>query len=224
MPTPPEVSPNPPALPPPSRKRRYRLSPEGRRSPKALAARRANILRAHAADPDDIYRSTARRRAASRANLQKALAARRSPEGRAAVRLNAFQHGLGARSLPELQARLGEAPEDFREHLQQVRRVFPPEGTEEERLVERLARATWRRIRLFRAQARYDATAWRRMVRRAGNRRPTLQELSWRAEMVNELSSEARLVESETWKIGDRIERILEALLRARSEASRDLW
>jgi hypothetical protein len=186
-----------------------------------LAARRANLAKARGADKDLIYRPTRRRRAASRANIQKAIAWRRSPEGNAVARLNAFKHGLAARRLPELRARLGEAPEDFAQHHQQVRQVFRPENPEERRLVERLARATWRRIRLFRAQARYEATAWHGMSRRSGRSRPTLADFSDRAFEVSTVLSEARLVENEAWRMADRVERILEALLRERAKGER---
>ena len=64
-------------------KRKYRLSPE------ALAARRASLKKARAAPRDLVYRTTEKRQAASRANLQKAIAARNSPEGSANIRMNA---------------------------------------------------------------------------------------------------------------------------------------
>ena len=200
-------------------------SPSPRRplSEAALAARRANLAKARAADKDLIYRPTKRRRAASRANIQKAIAWRRSAEGNAVARLNAFKHGLAAKHLAELRARLGEAPEDFEQHHQQVRQVFRPESREEWHLVERLARATWRRIRLFRAQARYESTAWHGMARRAGKSRPTLADFSERNCEVATILREARLLDNEVWKLEERIERILEALLRerARDEGAR---
>jgi len=199
-------------------KRRYRLTPEGRKSPQALAARRANLKKARAAPKEVIYRATARRQAASRANIQEAIAWRRSPQGNASARLNAFKHGLAAKTLPELLARLGEAPEDFEKHHELVRQVFRPKGTEERYLVERLARATWRRIRIFRAQARYERSGWRSLLPRAGRARHiTLEEFSDRACQVSKLLMQARLVEDEAYKLEDRIERILAALIRERA-------
>lgn len=189
-----------------------------------LAARRANLAKAHAADKDLIYRSTARRRAASRRNIQRGIAWRRSPEGNAVARLNAFKHGLAVKTLPELLRRLGEAPEDFAEHREHVRRVFRPESVSELGLVERLARATWRHIRIFRAQARLEASGWRRLLARAGQaQRLTLEEFSNRACDVSKLFAEARLVEDEAYKLEQRIERILESLIRerARNEGAR---
>jgi len=184
-----------------------------------LAARRANLAKARAADKDWIYRPTARRQAASRANIQKAIAWRRSPEGNAIARLNAFKHGLAVKGLPDLLTRLGEAPEDFAEHRELVEKVFRPESAVERQLVHRLAQATWRRIRLFRAQARYERTAWQRLLARAGqSRRLTVGEVSDRVYEVSKLFAEARLVEGEAWKLEDRIERILAALVRARAK------
>jgi hypothetical protein len=184
----------------------------------ALAARRANLAKARAADKDVIYRPTRRRRAASRANIQKAIAWRRSPEGNAVARLNAFKHGLAVKYLPDLRARLGEAPENFEQHHQRVRQVFRPRNREERRLVERLARATWRRIRLFRAQARYECWVWRHLGAPAGKARGlTLEEISERAFEISKLYFEAQLVEQEADRIEYRIERILAAFTRERA-------
>jgi hypothetical protein len=183
-----------------------------------LHARRVNIRKAHAADPDDIYRPTARRRAASRANIQKAVAWRRSAQGNAIARLNAFKHGLAAKQLPELLARFGEAPEDFEKHHEQARQVFRPEGAEERHLVARLARATWRHMRIFGAQARLERYVWRRLLARGGQaRRTTLAEVSDRACELSKLYAEAPLVDNEAYKLQDHIERILESLIRERA-------
>lgn len=192
------------------------LSPEGRASAEALAARRANLELARAAPRDRIYRRTRRRREASRRNIQRPLAWRRSPQGNARARLNAFQHGLAAKTSPELRAALGEAPEDFGHHLDLVARVFLPRDPEEGRLVERLAQASWNHMRVFRAQARMERFAWRRLGTRPG--RLTLEEFSERAYEVSKLFALAHLVDSEAGKYEDQIERLLAALLRARAK------
>ncbi len=185
-----------------------------RLSPQALAARRANIAKAHAADKDLIYRPTERRRAASRANIQKAIAWRRSPEGNASARLNAFKHGLAAENAPGLLARLGEAPEDFSKHLERVQRVFRSADKAERELVLRLAQATWRRMRIFRAQARYERWFWRRMAAQPGSgRRLTPEEFEERADKVLGFLREGHLAEYEAGQIDRRIKRILKALL-----------
>ncbi len=188
----------------------------------ALAARRANLAKARAAEfgIPSVYSDI--ERAASRANIQKAIAWRRSPEGNAVARLNAFKHGLAAKRLPDLRARLGEAPENFEQHHQRVRQVFLPRNREERRLVERLARATWRRIRLFRAQARYECWVWRHLGAPAGKaRRLTLGEISERAFEISKLYFEAQLVEQEADRIEYRIERILAAFTRERAREER---
>jgi hypothetical protein len=183
-----------------------------------LAARRANLELARTAPRDRIYCRTRRRREASRRNIQLALAWRRSPEGNARARLNAFRHGLAAKTNPELRAALGESPEDFARHLELVARVFLPRDKEEGRLIERLAQATWRHIRIFRAQARLERFAWRRLLARTGKgRRLSLEETSERAYQVSKLFAGARLVESEGSRLVGRIERILGALIRERA-------
>jgi hypothetical protein len=190
-----------------------------RSSAQALAARRANLVKARAADPDLIYRSTERRRAASRANIQKAIAWRRSPEGNARARLNALKHGLCAKKFPELLACLGEAPEDLSKHRARVERVFRPETEEEAHLIERLARATWRRMQLFRAQARREQGAWQKLARRAGRGpRITLEQLTDRACAVSRYLFRGENLESEAYALELRIERILKSLLRERAK------
>ena len=62
---------------------------------------------------------------------------------------------------------------DFAEHRQLVRRVFRPQTETEWLLVERLARETWRRLRLFRARARLEARVWQRWAARPVRSRPT---------------------------------------------------
>jgi hypothetical protein len=184
-----------------------------------LEARRANLIFARAAPRDRIYRRTRRRREASRRNVQLALAWRRSPAGNARARLNALKHGLATKTSPELRAALGEAPEDFDRHLQLVARAFLPRDKEEGRLIERLAQATWRRMRIFRAQARLERLAWRRLAGPAGKVGPlTRAEVCQRADEVAKLMIEGRLVESEAWKLEDRIQRILATLVRQRAK------
>jgi hypothetical protein len=103
-------------------KHKYRLSPE------ALAARRANPERARAAPKEVIYRTTEKRQAASRANLQKAIEARKTPEGNSSARMNALKHGLNSKNVAVSVPRLGEDPEEFREHLESFKRFFRPQG------------------------------------------------------------------------------------------------
>lgn len=205
------------AAPPPAGDASLPAPPRRRLSPRALAARRANIARAHAADKDLTYRATERRRAASLANIQKAIAWRRSPEGNARARLNALKHGLNAVQLGAAGEKLDEAFGNLSSHRARVRRIFRPEAEEEVRLVERLARASWRRIQLFRGRARYEEAAWRKFGKRAG-KLPHIapEDFCRRAIEISRLLFRAHQMETETLELEMRIDRILKALLRAR--------
>ena len=132
------------------KKRKYTLTR------KALAARRANIKKAHQAPKEKIYRSTEKRDTASMANLEKAIAGRKSPEGNERCRMNALKHGFSARDMKTSVARLGEDPKAYEEHLAQFHRLVAPSWKEEEELVAALAEACWRRLRLYPAQASWE--------------------------------------------------------------------
>src|SRR5690348_12285107 len=97
----------------------------------ALASRRANLERARAAPREKIYRSTEKRLAASRANLAKAIAARRSPRGNASARLNALRDGLFVRDVAGSVPCMGEDPAEFRAHHHLYFRIFAPADDEE---------------------------------------------------------------------------------------------
>jgi len=218
-----DPDPNPSTAPTPlaePRKRRGRRSPEGRQSAKALAARRANIAKAHAAVRAGNFPVTARRRAASRANIQKAIAWRRSPQGNAVARANAFRHGLAVKKLTGLLEPLAETSEDFARHYQLVERVFQPQSEVEQDLVFRLARASWRRIRILRARARLEVAVWRRrLARKSQVERLSLAAITRRAEVISRRLARAANVEDESLALAARIERLLCALIRARGAA-----
>lgn len=122
----------------------------------ALAAHRANIRKAHAAPKEKIYRSSEKRQAASRANMEKAIAAHKSPAGILATRLNAATHGLFIKDLPASFKRMGEDPEEYQTLLALFDGVFVPQDDEEREYVRRLTDASWKRLRLFRAQAVWE--------------------------------------------------------------------
>jgi hypothetical protein len=125
-------------------------------TPLELATRRANLEKARAV-ANQAYRPTEKRLRASRANFEKAIAARRTPEGNAAARLNALKHGLfAAQTLPESVARLGEDEEEFAQFLRLFERVFVPADEEEKRILRGLGETLWRRLRFFHAQACWE--------------------------------------------------------------------
>ncbi len=180
----------------------------------------STLAKAHAAVRAGNFRVTERRRAASRANIQKAIAWRRSPEGNAVARRNAFRHGLAVKKLPELLKPLAETPEDFARHYALVERVFQPPSEVERDLVFSLARASWRRIRILRARARLEVAVWRRrLARKSPVERLSLKETARRAEVISRRMERASNVEDESLALATRIERLLANLIRARQSA-----
>lgn len=73
----------------------------------------------------------------------------KTPEGKAAVRQNAFKHGLLSREIFVS----GEDPADFLEMTRDLRASLAPEGAVEDLLVERIIGATWRLRRAYAAES-----------------------------------------------------------------------
>src|SRR5262245_8915589 len=88
-----------------------------------------------------------RKKAANQANAVRSTGPK-TPEGKAAVRFNAFRHGLLARDvvLP------GEDEEAFEDLRNQVWADRSPVGPIEEFLVDRIVNAMWRLQRLARTE------------------------------------------------------------------------
>jgi hypothetical protein len=201
-----------------SRVSRPPLPASGHHSEAALAARRANLLKARAAPQARIYRPTEKRRAASRRNLAKAQAALRAR--RTSARLNALKHGLFAREFgaPAFR-RLGENPREFQEMRRLFRRAFAPRERPERELVERLAETCWRRLRLLRAQARREQEALgAALASLPASRRPlTEEETEGRAHLLLSTLGTLPWNPEEELKLQSEIESLLRALLRKRS-------
>jgi hypothetical protein len=88
-----------------------------------------------------------RQKAANRANARQSTGPK-TPEGKAAVRLNACRHGLFARDVV-----LPDEDEDvFEELWNKVRANLSPDGPIEEFLVDRVVNTMWRLGRLERAE------------------------------------------------------------------------
>ncbi len=200
-------------------KRKYHLTRAGRLSPLARAARRSNLEKARAAPRQALYRATPKRRAASRANLRKAIAARKTPEGNRAARLNALQHGLFSRHVAESVGRLGESRREFAAHRRLFERFFAPEDDGERALVRSIAAATWRRLRLFRSQAQFEA---RRIAKTLGDApaasKLTAQQAERRALVLVQLLFSYERMFQEASKIHSQVERALRRLLRKKSK------
>ncbi len=151
-------------------------------TPKVLAANRANLLKANAVDKAIRYRSTPQRLAACRANLLKGKALDKAiGHGSTPKRLPAwhsnllkahrvlraagdhspaygvcFRHGLYAVSLERSLELAGESRAEFDAHLERFDRAFVPQGALQKKLVRGAAEAAWRRLRVFRGQARWE--------------------------------------------------------------------
>jgi hypothetical protein len=94
--------------------------------------------------------ATEKQTAANRLNAQKSTGPR-TPEGRAAVRLNGVTHGLTAETL----VLNGESEDDFKALFDSLEAEHQPTTPTEEILVADLAMATWRRRRLYNMEAGY---------------------------------------------------------------------
>ena len=92
--------------------------------------------------------ATEKQFAANRLNAQKSTGPR-TPEGRAAVRLNGVTHGLTAETI----VLKGESEVDFTNLLNSLEVEHDPATPTEEALVVQLAMATWRLRRLYHAEA-----------------------------------------------------------------------
>src|SRR6266567_123807 len=92
--------------------------------------------------------ATERQTAANRENAQKSTGPK-TPEGRAAVRLNGVNHGLSAETL----VLPGENAADLEALIDSLEAQHQPATPTEEILVRQLAMAAWRQLRLYRAEA-----------------------------------------------------------------------
>src|SRR6266567_571477 len=97
----------------------------------------------------------------------------KTPEGKAAVRLNALRHGLRARTvvLP------GEQPEEFQQLCDDLQAEWHPKSRTEQFYVEQMAVSQWKLNRMEMAE-RSDARAQRELERLQESRsqRPHWQE------------------------------------------------
>src|SRR5437588_4969462 len=86
--------------------------------------------------------------AANRENAKKSTGPK-TPEGRAAVRLNGVKHGLSAETL----VLPGENAADLEALIDSLEAQHQPATPTEEILVRQLAMAAWRQLRLYRTEA-----------------------------------------------------------------------
>jgi hypothetical protein len=96
--------------------------------------------------------ATDKQTAANRLNAQKSTGPR-TPEGRAAVRLNGVKHGLTAETI----VLKGESQADFTGLLDSLEAEHAPTSPTDEELVVQLEMATWRLRRLYHQEAGFYA-------------------------------------------------------------------
>ena len=196
------------------------LPASGHHSPAALAARRANLLKARSVPRERIYRSTEKRRAASRRNLRKAQAALRTRRGSRKSRLNAMRHGLHTHEFsPATLRRLGEDPKEFREMQALFRRLLAPRERPERELVRRLCEICWRRLRLFRARASQEQDGLRKALEKVPRARHVVgvEETEIRAQFLGVALFDLSRTVDEALKLHSQIECLLRTLIRKRS-------
>jgi len=81
-------------------------------------------------------------------------------------RYHTMKHGLGpgSSSIEESMAALGEDPAEFKTFTELIERTFVPKNLAEYEVVQRLAEAIWRRLRLYKAAAHWEAEALRQAL------------------------------------------------------------
>ena len=135
-------------------------------------------------------------------------------------RYHVLKHGLGAGvcSLEESMAALGEDPAEFKALAELIERTFVPKNLPEYEVVQRLAGALWRRLRLYKAAAHWEADALRQALSSGPEVKSlTVDETRLRAcGVMTLLLDETRLSRSRSELLAE-VERQLRALLRIRS-------
>jgi len=126
--------------------------------------------------------------------------------------------GKGSSSLEESMAVLGEDPAEFKSFLALIERTFVPKDLPERQVVRRLASGIWRRLRLFKAAARWEEDA----LRQALSSGPELADLTVDETLVRAyavmtlLLDETRLDQSRGQLLAE-VERQFRDLIRIRS-------
>jgi len=185
-----------------------------------LAAMRANARKMQAASVEK-FRMTKRRQRADLANLHKAWAKKRPPESYARSRFNHLKHGLTVRTLEETLHLLGETPKELAAHRRLLVRTFAPRDAIERRAVARLSEVLWRRLRLYRARARWEADTLQHYLGDLPEETNlSADETGARADLL----LGALLLDSRLYRYEDQFRRHIERLLRylLRKRADRD--
>jgi hypothetical protein len=135
-------------------------------------------------------------------------------------RYHTLKHGLGkgASSLEESMAALGEDPADFNSLRRLIECAFVPKNLPEYEVVLRLAEGIWRRLRLYKAAARWEEDSLRQALSSGHDMESlTVDETRLRAYgIMTLLLDEPRVVRSRFQLLAE-VERQFRALLKIRS-------
>jgi len=135
-------------------------------------------------------------------------------------RYHTLKHGLGAgsSSLEESAAALGEDPVELKAFAGLIERTFVPRNLPEYEVVQRLAEAIWRRLRLYKAAAHWEAEALRQALSSGPQvERLSVEETKMRACGVMMLLVDETRLSRSRFQLLAQVERQLRALLKIRS-------
>jgi hypothetical protein len=135
-------------------------------------------------------------------------------------RYHGLKYGLGAGvcSLEESMAALGEDPAEFKALVGLIEHTFVPKNLPEYEVVQRLAGAIWRRLRLYKAAAQWEADALRQALSSGPEAESlTVDETHIRAFGIMTLLLNEALLSRSRFQLLAEVERQLRALLKTRS-------
>ena len=135
-------------------------------------------------------------------------------------RYHTLKHGLGvgACSLEESMAALGEDPAEFKALAGLIERTFVPKNLPEYEVVQRLAGALWRRLRLYKAAAHWEADALRQALSSGPEVKSlTVDETRLRAYGVMTLLLDETHLSRNRFQLLAEVERQFRALMKIRS-------
>jgi hypothetical protein len=166
-------------------------------------------------EPGKQTMATDKQTAANRLNAQKSTGPK-TPEGRAAVRLNGVTHGLTAKTL----VLKGESESDFKALFESLEAEHQPTTPTEEILVADLAMAAWRRRRLYNMEAGYYKV---RMSNEAEYTREKLDDAGLLGKVASNSGDTMALIGRQEARLERTYYRALHELQRLRKERETEL-
>lgn len=160
------------------------------------------------------YRSTAKQRAASLANLKKAREAHLAGRVPRPERPPNLKHGYFARDLRRSVILLGEDAGEYDAHLERFEKALTPMTARERTIVRRLAETAWQLIRGYRARANSQSRRLRKKLLRVAQVSPLDPEQTRNlAFTLVEYFSDESFLQDCVARMRNRIERLFRLLL-----------